>query len=1712
MKLLFKIFLSGILLTFSFLQTNGQTLHNSSCPSNSVNFSLDWSSVSYTAGSLSQTISNINGSGYDATFTVTGATGTLTTENGVNTPGITNSLSGGVDALHFSSDGFGANDSVVINLSFSPAIAGNIAFDFYNVIDAGTPGVTLIAYAQTADGNYIVPSLLDNGSPSWNIDGPGVADGDASSTAGTNDQVGVEFSSFNQVTDLYIVFKRCTGCGNAANTEFALGNIDFCLVPDTDQDGITDTQDDDADGDGIPDDIEKCISSTSYVFDWSLYSWTGAPSQTTNSYTMSDGTEINLAAISNGASLSSIDINSDRVSGFGTSEEVWEILADQLNNNQSVDISMGFSSPLQDLEFTITDVDAAAGDFTDSVIVVGYYQGFVVFPNLTASGVDVVVNNNTAVGQNPVTDITGNTANVLVEFSNPVDSITLFYSNGVSAPSSPGDQAIGIYDLTYIGDCGSPDTDGDGVPDYLDIDADNDGIVDYIEWQGSTNMPIQPAGSDADSDGIDDNFEGVSAPIDTDGDGTPDYKDSDSDDDGEPDLLEGWDTDNDGVADTSPAGTDTDSDGLDDNFDQVVGPNSTTNITNNGQTSDDFPNVAEAGTAELDWREAPFDLNDRDGDGIDNSVDIDDDNDGILDVDEGCGATIQVNVDLDTYEDETSFTLENPTPTTILSGGTYADGDELISESITVSESGIYVFTISDVFGDGMFYTGGSNSNGTASYALSVDGVEIFNSGANPNFGTQDVLNINVDASCPDTDNDGVIDSYDLDSDGDGIADIIEAGGIDSDGDGVVDGVFADGDNDGWSNTFDSNNGGTALADNDSDGDGLENRIDIDSDDDGIVDIIESQPSGVLIVPSGNDSDGDGIDDNFDTDIGNLLTNPENTDGTDNPDYIDTDSDNDGDSDLLEGWDTDNDGVANTLPAGTDSDNDGLDDSFDNVNGTNNAINVTNNNQSSSFFPNLDQSLTTERDWREALDYDDDGVNNREDIDDDNDGIPDEIECNGGGTVPNVSTLFTSGIGTYNVAVDGELIITMNGGDGGGGSATAGGSGATISATFEVTAGDVVRYVVGAGSDGALFSAGGAGSSGMFINDDLIMVAGGGAGGDNSFGAVGFGANSGTGGDNGSGTGPGNGGAGGAGGGSTSDNDGAGGGGGINSAGGTASSGGGGGAAADLIPSNGVTLVSGGTSADVGNTSGASGFTGGGGASGGSWSGGGGGYSGGGGAGNGGSAGGGGSYLNSSLGTFLSGSITAGSNGAGGAILTDGEDGFITITLNSACTTDTDGDGVIDAYDLDADNDGIADIIEAGGVDSNNDGQVENDTDSDGDGYADTFDSDNGGAALPVEDEDGDGIENYLDVDSDSDGILDNIEAQTTAGFRAPQNVDTDNDGWDDEYDSDNGGTAITLSNNDGSGNPDYLDFDSDGDGLPDWIEGFDDNNTEDALDDLLDRANTFETVNGNPGYYNNSLDSDMDGIPNWLEDDDMDNIPNAADADNGLFRDTNQDGIIDLFDPVDGGASSNLPDGDGDGEYDFRDTDNQISLPIELIRFDALPHKGIVKLQWTTQSEINNDYFIIEKRNNKGVFESIGKIDGAGNSNRVIDYESFDYHPNHGANYYRLKQVDFDGKYAYSSIQVVFFNSSDNWSVYPNPSNGNYLFIDYEVQKNLIDPILIEIYTSKGKLIYSTQIFNSELDLKQLNVLENSTLSKGVFILKLRINKKVKTRTFIVN
>ncbi len=265
----------------------------------------------------------------------------------------------------------------------------------------------------------------------------------------------------------------------------------------------------------------------------------------------------------------------------------------------------------------------------------------------------------------------------------------------------------------------------------------------------------------------------------------------------------------------------------------------------------------------------------------------------------------------------------------------------------------------------------------------------------------------------------------------------------------------------------------------------------------------------------------------------------------------------------------------------------------------------------------------------------------------------------------------TSVTGTYTVPNDTQLMITIKGADGGD-AAEKGGEGATVSATFNVTAGQVIGYIVGeVGYLGTNNSAGGGGSTGVYIDNTLVMVAGAGGGGDNSNNAVGLGGNDSEDGDAGTGNGAGAGGTGGDGG----DSGRSAGGGGVNTAGG----GGNGGEGA----TGAITFALGGSGTN--NSNGGQGFTGGGGAAN-YYSAGAAGYSGGGGAGGNGSAGGGGSYLNTSYVGYISGNMSAGNDGSGSE-----SDGSIIVET----FIDTDGDGVRDDVDVDDDNDGILDINES---------------------------------------------------------------------------------------------------------------------------------------------------------------------------------------------------------------------------------------------------------------------------------------------------------------------------------------------------------------------------------------------------------------------------------
>jgi hypothetical protein len=117
--------------------------------------------------------------------------------------------------------------------------------------------------------------------------------------------------------------------------------------------------------------------------------------------------------------------------------------------------------------------------------------------------------------------------------------------------------------------------------------------------------------------------------------------------------------------------------------------------------------------------------------------------------------------------------------------------------------------------------------------------------------------------------------------------------------------------------------------------------------------------------------------------------------------------------------------------------------------------------------------------------------------------------------------------------------------------------------------------------------------------------------------------------------------------------------------------------------------------------------------------------------------------------------------------------------------------------------------------------------------------------------------------------------------------------------------------------------------------------------------------------------------------------------------------------------------------------------LPIELLSFTAQQNGSVVDLNWETVSEINNDYFTIERSEDAIDFETIATVGGAGNSSNKLNYGITDFAPLLGVSYYRLKQTDYDGKYEFSNIEAVNFtgeekNGEPSILIFPNPSKGS--------------------------------------------------------------------------
>lgn len=140
--------------------------------------------------------------------------------------------------------------------------------------------------------------------------------------------------------------------------------------------------------------------------------------------------------------------------------------------------------------------------------------------------------------------------------------------------------------------------------------------------------------------------------------------------------------------------------------------------------------------------------------------------------------------------------------------------------------------------------------------------------------------------------------------------------------------------------------------------------------------------------------------------------------------------------------------------------------------------------------------------------------------------------------------------------------------------------------------------------------------------------------------------------------------------------------------------------------------------------------------------------------------------------------------------------------------------------------------------------------------------------------------------------------------------------------------------------------------------------------------------------------------------------------------------------------------------------------LPVELLSFDAKAEEKKVKLSWVTASEINNDFFTVERSKNGVEYTDILTVDGNGTTTNVNNYKEYDENPFQGVNYYRLRQTDFDGHETWSDVKVVSFTKAGAISLYPNPFHSDEINITTADANNQVNEV--KVFDATGKLVYS--------------------------------------------
>jgi hypothetical protein len=222
------------------------------------------------------------------------------------------------------------------------------------------------------------------------------------------------------------------------------------------------------------------------------------------------------------------------------------------------------------------------------------------------------------------------------------------------------------------------------------------------------------------------------------------------------------------------------------------------------------------------------------------------------------------------------------------------------------------------------------------------------------------------------------------------------------------------------------------------------------------------------------------------------------------------------------------------------------------------------------------------------------------------------------------------------------------------------------------------------------------------------------------------------------------------------------------------------------------------------------------------------------------------------------------------------------------------------------------------------------------------------------------------------------------------------------------------------------------------------------------------------------------------------------------------------VLDPGNGGGNSNYieicsevvwnaDDGEIHGPAGFGNP----PLPIELVNFNAKFSSGHVYLDWSTATEINNDYFLVQRSSDNVAYVNINEVNGSGNSSQTHFYNSVDTKPLNGINYYRLCQVDYDGTRTYSYPRAIRTNGKNDVVFFPNPASAEKVAILFTGTKN--ENYTLEVMDITGKTILKRENQLLESGVNQLNLEKDSFLSGGTYFVSVFTNDEIYRQKMII-